>query len=184
MGDAKKTPSRLRTFRESVKKITDRLAEGDPETVKKSDDVNREVERLRAQIQSMEDELLRLYQSRYQLEQANKQNEKLAATLQEAKTKIEALRAEVEKLTAPPSSFAIFSSLNSDKTANVYVSGRKMKVNVHPSIQSQSLRKGQEVVLNEAFNVIESRGFDVQGEVVKLRSLLDEHRVLVTLHLD
>ncbi|MEE8494784.1 MAG: proteasome ATPase [Nitrospirales bacterium] len=184
MGDAKKTPSRLRTFRESVKKITDRLAEGDSETVKKSDDVNREVERLRAQIQSMEDELGRLYQSRYQLEQANKQNEKLAATLQEAKTKIEALRAEVEKLTAPPSSFAIFSSLNSDKTANVYVSGRKMKVNVHPSIQSESLRKGQEVVLNEAFNVIESRGFDVQGEVVKLRSLLDEHRVLVTLHLD
>ena len=98
MGDAKKTPSRLRTFRESVKKITDRLAEGDSETVKKSDDVNREVERLRAQIQSMEDELGRLYQSRYQLEQANKQNEKLAATLQEAKTKIEALRAEVEKL--------------------------------------------------------------------------------------
>ena len=53
---------------------------------------NREVERLRAQIQSMEEELRRLYQSRYQLEQATKQNEKLVATLQEAKTQIEALR--------------------------------------------------------------------------------------------
>ncbi len=108
----------------------------------------------------------------------------MAATLQEAKTQIEALRAEVDKLTAPPSSFGIFSSLNSDETANVYVSGRKMKVNVHPSIQSQSLRKGQEVILNEAFNVIEARGFDVQGEVVRLKSLLDERRVLVVLHFD
>ena len=184
MAESKKTPSRLRSFRESVKNITDRLSDGESSTVKKYDDASREIERLRSQIQSMEEELRRLYQSRYQLEQANKQNEKLAATLQEAKTQIEALRAEVDKLTAPPSSFGIFSSLNSDETANVYVSGRKMKVNVHPSIQSQSLRKGQEVILNEAFNVIEARGFDVQGEVVRLKSLLDERRVLVVLHFD
>lgn len=184
MAESRKNPSRLRSIRDSVKKITDRLSDGETDTVRKSDDTNREVERLRAQIQSLEEELRRLYQSRYQLEQANKQNEKLVATLQEAKSQIEALRAEVDKLTAPPSSYAIFSSVNTDDTANVYVSGRKMKVNVHPSIKARDLRKGQEVVLNEAFNVIESREFDSQGEVVKLKSLLDERRVLVTLHLD
>ncbi len=184
MAESKKNPSRLRSFHESVKKITKHLSDGESYTVKKYDEGSREIERLRAQIQSLEEELRRLYQSRYQLEQANKQNEKLAATLQEAKTQIEALRAEVDKLTAPPSSFAIFSSLNADETANIYVSGRKMKVSVHPSIQPQSLRKGQEVILNEAFNVIEARGFDVQGEVVRLKSLLDERRALVTLHFD
>ncbi len=184
MAESRKNPSRLRSIRDSVKKITDRLSDGETDTVKKYDEPNREVERLRAQIQSLEEELRRLYQSRYQLEQANKQNEKLVSTLQEAKAQIEALRAEVEKLTAPPSSYAIFSSVNTDDTANVYVSGRKMKVNVHPSIKARDLRKGQEVVLNEAFNVIEAREFDSQGEVVKLKCLLDERRVLVTLHLD
>src|SRR5205823_828563 len=46
------------------------------------------------------------------------------------------------------------------------------------------LRKGQEVILNEAFNVIEARGFDGQGEVVRLKDLLEGRRALVTLHFD
>ncbi|MCS6289176.1 MAG: proteasome ATPase [Nitrospira sp.] len=150
----------------------------------KNDEHAREVEKLRIQIQSMEEEIRRLYQSRYQLEQTTKQNEKLVATLQEAKSQIETLRAEVEKLTAPPSTYGIFSSLDTDGTGNVYVSGRKMKVSLHPSIKAKSLRKGQEVILNEALNVIEVRGFDVQGEVVRLKDVLDGNRALVTLHFD
>jgi proteasome-associated ATPase len=150
----------------------------------KNDEHGREVEKLRIQIQSMEEEIRRLYQSRYQLEQATKQNEKLVATLQEAKSQIEALRAEVEKLTAPPSTYGIFSSLDKDGTGNVYVSGRKMKVSLHPSIKAKELRKGQEVILNEALNVIEARGFDVQGEVVRLKDVLEGNRALVTLHFD
>jgi proteasome-associated ATPase len=152
--------------------------------IHRNDEHAREVDKLRVQIQSMEDELRRLYQSRYQLDQATKQNEKLVATLQEAKAQIEALRAEVEKLTAPPSTYAIFSSLNADGTGNVYVSGRKMKVSLHPSIKAKALRKGQEVVLNEALNVIEAKAFDVQGEVVRLKDVLEGNRALVTLHFD
>ena len=152
--------------------------------IHKNEEHAREVEKLRVQIQSMEEEIRRLYQSRYQLDQATKQNEKLVATLQEAKSQIEALRAEVEKLTAPPSTYGIFSSLNKDGTANVYVSGRKMKVSLHPSIKTKELRKGQEVILNEALNVIEARGFDVQGEVVRLKDVLEGNRALITLHFD
>jgi len=165
MDGKKESPSRFRSFRDSVTQITKRLAEG-------------------VQIQSMEEEIRRLYQSRYQLEQATKQNEKLVTTLQEAKAHIETLRAEVEKLTAPPSAYAIFSSLNTDGTGNVYVSGRKMKVSLHPSINGSAMRKGQEVVLNEALNVIEVKGFDIQGEVVRLKDVLEGNRALVTLHFD
>lgn len=150
----------------------------------RNDEHVREVEKLRVQIQSMEEEIRRLYQSRYQLEQATKQNEKLVAALQEAKGQIEALRTEVEKLTAPPSAYAIFSSLNADGTGNVYVSGRKMKVSVHPSINGKTMRKGQEVILNEALNLIEVKGFDIQGEVVRLKDVLEGNRALVTLHFD
>ncbi|HEU4502393.1 MAG TPA: proteasome ATPase, partial [Nitrospira sp.] len=161
MADTKGRPSRLRSLRDSVKHITKRLSEGDADVIHRNDEQAREIEKLRVQIQSMEEEIRRLYQSRYQLDQANKQNEKLVNTLQEAKAQIEALRAEVEKLTAPPSTYAIFSSLNQDGTGNVYVSGRKMKVSLHPSLMGKGLRKGQEVILNEALNVIEARGFDV-----------------------
>jgi proteasome-associated ATPase len=183
MDGKKESPSRLRSLRDSVTQITKRLAEGNTD-VARNDEQIREVEKLRVQIQSMEEEIRRLYQSRYQLDQATKQNEKLVATLQEAKAHIESLRAEVEKLTAPPSAYAIFSSLNADGTGNVYVSGRKMKVSVHPSINRSAMRKGQEVVLNEALNVIEIKGFDVQGEVVRLKDVLEGNRALVTLHFD
>ena len=102
MADSKGSPSRLRSLRDSVKHITKRLSEGDQNVIHRNDEQNREIEKLRVQIQSMEEEIRRLYQSRYQLDQTNKQNEKLVTTLQEAKAQIEALRAEVEKLTAPP----------------------------------------------------------------------------------
>ena len=59
-----------------------------------------------------------------------------------------------------------------------------MKVSLHPSIKPKELRKGQEVILNEALNVIEARGFDVQGEVVRLKDMLDGHRALITVHFD
>jgi proteasome-associated ATPase len=184
MDGKKDSPSRFRSLRDSVTHITKRLTEGETGVAQRNDEHVREVEKLRVQIQSMEEEIRRLYQSRYQLDQATKQNEKLVTTLQEAKVQIEALRAEVEKLTAPPSAYAIFSSLNADGTGNVYVSGRKMKVSVHPSINGKVMRKGQEVILNEALNVIEVKGFDIQGEVVRLKDVLEGNRALVTLHFD
>jgi proteasome-associated ATPase len=184
MDGKKESPSRFRSLRDSVSHITKRLTEGEMGVAQRNDEHVREVEKLRVQIQSMEEEIRRLYQSRYQLDQATKQNEKLVTTLQEAKVQIEALRAEVEKLTAPPSAYAIFSSLNADGTGNVYVSGRKMKVSVHPSINGKAMRKGQEVILNEALNVIEVKGFDIQGEVVRLKDVLEGNRALVTLHFD
>ncbi len=184
MAESKGGPGRLRSLRDSVKRITKQLSDGEGVVIHKNEEHVREVEKLRIQIQSMEEEIRRLYQSRYQLDQATKQNEKLVATLQEAKSQIEALRAEVEKLTAPPSTYGIFTSLNKDGTSNVYVSGRKMKVSLHPSIKPKELRKGQEVILNEALNVIEARGFDVQGEVVRLKDMLDGHRALITVHFD
>jgi proteasome-associated ATPase len=184
MAESKRSSGRLSSLRDSVKKLTERLSDGETVPVRKNDEQPREVEKLRIQIQTMEEELRHLHHSKSQLEQAYRQNERLTATLQEAKAQIEALRAEVEKLTAPPSSYAIFSSMNVDATANVYVAGRKMKVNLHPSIKPKELRKGQEVILNEAFNIIEARGFDGMGEVVRLKDMLGEKRALITLHFD
>ncbi len=152
--------------------------------LRKHEDYNREIEKLRGELQSLETEMRRLYETRMKLQQSEKQNKRLAASLQEAKTQIETLRTEIAKLTAPPSSYALFCSLNDDASANVYVSGRKMRVSVHNSVASASLRKGQEVILNEALNIIEARAFDPQGQVVKLKDQLDGARALIQLHHD
>ena len=184
MGETKKGSGRFHSLRNTVKRLTDRLTENEPVMNKQMEEYERELDKLHVQIRSMEEELRQLRVSRSQLEQAHKQNEKLAATLHEAKAQIEALRAEVEKLTAPPSSYGIFSSANEDGTVNVYISARKMKVNLHPTIKIKDLRKGQELVLNEALNVVEVKGFDGQGEVVRLKDLIADKRAIVTLHAD
>ena len=143
-----------------------------------------EIENLCTHIKNLEDEIQRLTESRYRLDQAFKHNEKLTSALKEAKEQIQVLREEVEKLTSPPASFGVFSELNEDSTLTVYVSGRKMKVNARPGIDVKVIRKGQEVILNEALNVIEIRGYDGQGEVVHLKDRLARDRAVITLHGD
>jgi len=152
--------------------------------LRKNEDHVREIEKLRGELQYLENEMRVLYDTRLKLQQSQRQNEKLTASLQEAKAQIESLRLEIEKLTAPPSSYALFCSLNPDDTANVYLSGRKMRVSVHSSIRGRDLKKGQEVILNEALNIIEVRGFDPQGQVVRLKDTVDDRRALVQLHHD
>jgi proteasome-associated ATPase len=152
--------------------------------IRKSDDPNREIQKLRSELESVELERQRHDESRHQLDQAQQKNERLISSLQEAKSQIEALRKEVEKLTAPPSTFAIFYDTNSDGTINVSLGGRKLRVNLHPSIPLDSLKTGQEVILNEGLNVIEARGYDPQGEIVHLKQFLDDGRAVVSTHLD
>ncbi len=152
--------------------------------IRKTDDHIREIEKLRTEIESMELEMRQLHESRQKLHLSQQKNEQLVSTLHEAKAQIEALRKEVDKLTAPPSTFAIFYNTNADGTVNVSLAGRKLRVNLHPSIPAESLKKGQEVIVNEGLNVIEARGYDPQGEIAHLKHLLDDGRAVVSLRLD
>jgi proteasome-associated ATPase len=121
----------------------------------------------------------RLLETKGQLAQALSQNERLAATLREAREQIIALKEEVEKLTAPPSGFGVFLGVNDDGTINLSSGGRKLRVNVHPEIDPKSLQPGQELMLNEALNVVEACAYEVQGEVVQLKEMLGVDRALV-----
>ncbi|HZD71208.1 MAG TPA: proteasome ATPase [Actinomycetes bacterium] len=121
----------------------------------------------------------RLLETKGQLAQALSQNERLAATLREAREQILSLKEEVEKLTAPPSGYGVFLSVNDDGTVNISSGGRKLRVNVHPQIDPKSLQLGQEVMLNEALNIVEACSFEVQGEVVSLKEMLGPDRALV-----
>ena len=122
----------------------------------------------------------RLLETKGQLAQAVSQNEKLSYTLREARDHIQALREEVDKLTQPPAAYGTLLGRNEDGTVDVVASGRKMRVEISPNIEPESLRRGQEVVLNESFNIVLVRDPEVSGEVVQLKEILEDRtRALV-----
>jgi proteasome-associated ATPase len=113
------------------------------------------------------------------------QNERLADTLREARDQIVALKEEVDRLAQPPSGFGVFLEACEDGTADVFTGGRKMRVSVSPAVELGNLRPGQEVVLNEALNVVIAQGYETVGEVVMLKELLEDgDRALVISHAD
>ncbi len=113
------------------------------------------------------------------------QNERLVATLREARDQIVALKEEVDRLAQPPSGFGVFLNANDDGTADIFTGGRKLRVNVSPNLDLEDLRRGQEVMLNEALNVVDAMEFERIGDVVMLKELLEDgERALVIGHTD
>ena len=194
--------ARLSSLRRTVRRLSGQLPRGEAVSVKKMGEYEAEIEALQAQVKALEEEVYhlrrrleqaprefeflraKLHASREQLDQAYQQNERLVQALHQAKEQVAALKEEVDKLSAPPSSYGIFAEANPDGTATIYTAGRKLKVNLHPALNPATLRKGQELILNEALNVVEAKAFDVQGEVVRLKDRLDARRAVVTLHAD
>ncbi|MEU6527459.1 proteasome ATPase [Streptomyces sp. NPDC046924] len=113
------------------------------------------------------------------------QNERLAGTLREARDQIVALKEEVDRLAQPPAGFGVFLLANEDGTADIFTGGRKLRVNVSPSVDLDELRRGQEVMLNEALNVVEAMEFERVGDIVTLKEILEDgERALVLGHTD
>jgi proteasome-associated ATPase len=127
----------------------------------------------------------RLREAESSLSALTSQNDRLAGTLREAREQIVALKEEVDRLAQPPSGFGIFLQATPDGTADVFTGGRKMRVSVSPGVELANLKPGQEVVLNEALNVVIAQGYESVGEVVMLKELLDDgDRVLIISHAD
>ncbi len=121
----------------------------------------------------------RLIESKGRLSQAASQNDRLSAVLEETREQLALLRNEVEKLTAPPNNFGVVEQLNVDGTVDVITAGRKLRVSVEPSIEVKELERGQEVLLNEAMNVIDVCYFEPRGEVVTVKEMLGDGRLIV-----
>jgi proteasome-associated ATPase len=152
---------------------------------------------LRAQILRLQDEVdhLRsvrgqamdpeqLSRLRAQVAQLSAQNDRLASTLRDARDQIVALKAEVDRLAQPPNTFGVYVGPGEEGTVEIISSGRKMRVACSPAVEPDTLRAGQEVMLNEAFNVVAAREFDRTGEIVVIKDLIDTDRALVVAHAD
>jgi proteasome-associated ATPase len=127
----------------------------------------------------------RLADTQRSLAAVTSQNERLAQTLREARDQIVTLKEEVDRLAQPPAGFGTFLSRNEDDSIDVFTGGRKLRVNVSPNVDLDTLRKGQEVMLNEALNVVAAMDFEQVGEVVMLKEFLEDgDRVLVIANAD
>jgi proteasome-associated ATPase len=127
----------------------------------------------------------RLTEAQASLAGVTNQNERLASTLKEARDQIIALKEEVDRLAQPPSGYGYYIGTHDDGTVDVFTGGRKLRVSVSPALDGSELRRGQEVMLNEAMNVVEALHFERQGDVVMLKELLEGgDRALVIGHTD
>ena len=127
----------------------------------------------------------KLTQQKSQMATVASQNERLVRTLKDARQQIVTLREEIERLAQPPSSYAVVVDVHEqDNTVDVLSGGRKMHVAVSPAVEPAELGVGREVRLNEAMNIVSVHPEDVAGEVVVIKEVLEDDRLLVLMRQD
>ena len=165
------------------------MTEHDGANGSEGDALRSEIARLQAEAERLRStrggaDLEQVARLRAQVSQLATQNDRLASTLRDARDQIVALKTEVDRLAQPPNTFGVFVGPVEEGTVEVLSAGRKMRVAVSPSVEVDELQPGQEVMLNEAFNVVAARRYERVGEIVILKDLIDDDRALVTAHAD
>jgi len=170
-------------------RLSDRGDESSRDLRRRTAFLEQEVELLRAKvaesprhIRALED---RLAEAQARAANLGERNERLAETLREARDQMVALKEEIDRLAQPPSGYGVFLMRYDDGTVDIFTGGRKLRVAVSPDVELAELQHGQEVMLNEAMNVVAARGHERAGEVVMLKELLEGgDRALVIGHTD
>ncbi|MCW2658267.1 MAG: putative family ATPase [Jatrophihabitans sp.] len=161
----------------------------DPDLRRRTAFLEQELELLRAKV-SESPRHMRLLEDRLAEAQArvaalSDRNDRLADTLREARDQMVSLKEEIDRLAQPPSGYGVFLEAFDDGTVDIFTTGRKLRVAVSPEVEVAELKHGQEVMLNEAMNVVAARGFERAGEIVRLKEILDGgDRALVIGHTD
>jgi len=106
-------------------------------------------------------------------------NERLTEALRAARDQIVEMRKQIDDLAKSPGTYAVFLEAHPDGTVDISSAGRKMHVGASPSVDIDNLEPGQEVKLNEAMTVVGAGGFERLGELVTVKEVLDDERVLV-----
>jgi len=105
-------------------------------------------------------------------------NERLNATLTDARDSLVGLRAELDALATPPNSFGLVLGTAED-VVDVATNGRVLRCAVSPDVPSDALVVGARVLLNEAMLVIAVVAELPAGETVRLVEVLPDGRLLV-----
>ncbi len=112
-------------------------------------------------------------------------NERLAKALQGARDQLSSMQEQLDAMSRPPSSVATVLSVDvAERELEVFSSGRRLRVAVAPSLPLGTLRPGQHVRLNESLVAVQGAGFEDTGELVAVKEVIDDTRVLVVARSD
>ena len=106
-------------------------------------------------------------------------HQRLRAIEQEAIRIHKEMEEQIESLTAPANRIGTLLDTSEDDTARVTVGGSEYYANVDPQLESDNLKKGMSVLLNEAFVVVGELGYNESGPIAKISDILPDGRLRV-----
>ncbi|MGD1020702.1 MAG: AAA family ATPase [Verrucomicrobiia bacterium] len=117
--------------------------------------------------------------ARFDLFRLRQQIQEHELTLAEARSAIEKMDEVIKKVTSPANRIGTFLGFPKKDIAHVAVAGHDYYSNVDPRIESQSLKVGTRVLVNEAYVVVGDLGYDNSGPVGKVADVLKDGRLRV-----
>lgn len=100
-----------------------------------------------------------------------------AASQQQRDAEFKKLSDVVAKLTAPANRIGTLLDLPGEGLARIVVGGAEYYANVDPRVPLDGLKIGTQILVNEAYAVIKTLGYDRNGPVLKLAEVLPDGRL-------
>src|SRR6266403_304088 len=117
--------------------------------------------------------------SRFDLFRQRQQIQEHELTLSEARAAIEKMDEVIKKVTSPANRIGTFLGFPKKDIAQVAVGGHDYFSNVDPRLDTQALKIGTRVLVNEAYVVVGDLGYDNSGPVGKINDVLKDGRLRV-----
>jgi proteasome-associated ATPase len=99
------------------------------------------------------------------------------ASQQQRDTEFKKISEVVAKLTAPANRIGTLLDLPGEGLARIVVGGAEYYANVDPRVAAADLKIGAQILVNEAYAVIKTLGYDLNGPVLKLTEALPDGRL-------
>ncbi|SPP63456.1 AAA family ATPase [Nitrospira lenta] len=100
-----------------------------------------------------------------------------AASQQQRDAEFKKISEVVAKLTAPANRIGTLLDLPGEGLARIVVGGAEYYANVDPRVAAADLKIGAQILVNEAYAVIKTLGYDLNGPVLKLTEALPDGRL-------
>ena len=98
-------------------------------------------------------------------------------TVQQTQVELKKLNSVIEKVTAPANRIGTFLGFPDEKFAHIVVGGSDYYTNIDPRLKGEDLQIGARILVNDAFAVIKSIGYDPGGPLMKITDLLPDGRL-------
>ncbi len=103
----------------------------------------------------------------------------LTTSTKQHETERTKMQSVIEKLTAPANRIGTLIGLPEEGVARVMVGGAEYYTNVDLQLEGDVPKVGHQILVNEAYVVIRSLGYDRSGPIVKVREILEEGRLRI-----